>query len=205
MISAHKGQQSSWNGKGQKGKRNYGHKGKSRGRTDISPAITPALMPTFTKTLPGLKQTASILIPMVRQFVGCVVFCDGDSALAPSSFTEALSAPSPLSQASSRPTYMHPAVEIRAPFCQTDLPSIFQIEINYEPYCYAPFPVMISANMTIRELLIMLISLLNTQRIFLFLFYDYRMCKYRQTISNIRELIPGSTLHLVHWDYQDVM
>ncbi len=62
---------------------------------------------------------------------------------------------------------------------RADLPILFQIQIHYEPH-YEPFPIMVRATLEISELLAMLESLLNTKRLFFFIFYDYRLCEHRR-------------------------
>jgi hypothetical protein len=57
--------------------------------------------------------------------------------------------------------------------------------------------------MDISELLIMLASILNTKRVFFFLFFDFRFCEHRQRLHEIPGLAPGSTLRLIYWHLEE--
>ena len=94
---------------------------------------------------------------------------------------------------------IHPEVGHRV-----DLPPIFQIHIHYEPF-YAPFPVMVRSDMTISDVLINLSHLLQTKRVFFFLFHDYRLCTHSQRLHDVPGIVPSSTLLLVHWDVEQAL
>jgi hypothetical protein len=102
------------------------------------------------------------------------------------------------------PTYEYTPPSATLAGTRADLPLLFQINIHYDPH-YAPFPIMVRANMEISELIVMLASTFNTKRVFFFLFYDFRLCEHRQRLQDIHGLVSGSTLLLVYWDLEQAL
>ncbi len=165
-------------------------------RAATFPATTQALTPTFIRIM-------RILIPTpLHSLSGQITHhSSGPTNIMTSvsffSITIASSDNEPVTNSGPKYEYHFPSATLDR--TRADLPILFQIQIHYEPH-YEPFPIMVRATLEISELLAMLESLLNTKRLFFFIFYDYRLCEHRQRLQDIRGLVPGSTLLLAYWE-----